>query len=64
MPVTEERRATILMEETVDRRPSTLDRTDEEREHRRVVRRQVRRLKANGIEVVIPTTPPDLSEPR
>ncbi len=63
MPLTEERRATILMEETITRRPTTLDRTDEEREYRRVVRRQVKTLKENGIEVVVPTTQPDLSEP-
>ncbi len=62
MPLTEERMEAILLEEVVDRRPQTLDRSDEEREHRATIRRQVKRMKKFGIEVQIPNYGPDITE--
>ncbi len=59
MPLTEERTAQILMEEISERRPATPDRGEEERTYREGIRRDVRMLKAAGVEIVIPTTQPD-----
>lgn len=54
--LTDERATQILMEETVARRPRTLDTSDEEREYRRDIRRDVAKMKDAGIEIVVPTT--------
>ena len=44
----------ILLEETVEKLPRTRDEDPEEKKFRKVLREQVRGLKAAGIEVVIP----------
>lgn len=62
MAVPEARRNQILMEETVSRRAVTRDETMEEEEFRRIIRRQVRRMKRAGVQVVIPNVEPDLTE--
>ena len=59
MPLTEERQEQIQMEETVSRREKTPDRSDEEWDFRRQIRRQIKKMKAAGIEVVMPNMDPD-----
>ncbi len=44
----------ILLEETIEKLPRTRDEDPEEKKFRKVLREQVRGLKAAGIEVVIP----------
>lgn len=48
------------MEETISRRKKTSDRSDEERDFRKQIRRQIRKMKAAGVEVVLPNVDPDL----
>ncbi len=59
MPLTNKRAETIIMEETVRHRPRTTDMDDEEREYRKSVREDIRKLRGAGIEVVIPADNPD-----
>ncbi len=62
MALTEERSITILMEETVRRRPLTPDTSEEEREYRLAIREDIRMMRAAGVEVVVPSTQPDPSD--
>lgn len=63
MPLTtEERRAEIMMEETVSTRPRTPDRDDEEREYRAGVRGSIKRILAAGWEVIIPNELPEQND--
>ena len=58
-----ERAAQILMEETVEARTRTTDRTDSEIRYRRAIRIEVKEMKEKGIELVVPTDQPDPTEP-
>ena len=58
-----ERAEQIIMEETVETRSRTPDRTESEKRYRRAIREDVRRIKEAGREVVIPTDQPDITEP-
>ena len=52
--VSEERQTQILLEETLARRPSSLDQTEQERSFRQQIREHVQAMKRAGIEVVMP----------
>ena len=60
MAVSMERAAQIQMEETIGRRKRTPDKTDEERELRRLLARDIRKLRRAGLEVVVPNEEPIL----
>jgi hypothetical protein len=59
--IDEERQRQILIEVTIPRATKTRDRNAEEREFRRLLKRDVRRLKRAGVEVVVPNVEPDLN---
>ena len=61
MPLTEERAERILLEETLGTTP-TADMDDEETGYRLAVRRDVKRQRAAGVEIVVPTREPVLED--
>ncbi len=65
MPLTEERMDQIQLEETMGprRRPPTPDLDPEERDFRRRIRRDIKMMLRAGIEIVVPNSQPDISEP-
>lgn len=60
MPITEERANEILQEEAVRKRSRTPDGDQDEAAFRKRIRRQVRRMKAANVEVVVPSLHPEL----
>ncbi len=54
MAVRPGREEEILLEETNKKAPRTRDKTDEEKNFRKVLREQIEDLKAAGIEIVVP----------
>ena len=64
MPLTNKRAETIIMEETLKRKPRSADTSEEERVYRRRLREDIRQLRAADIEVVIPADNPDAGEPQ
>ena len=63
MAISEERMNQILMEETIPRRKPRKKDSPEEEKFRRLVRRDVRRMKRAGVEVVVPSLQPNPDEP-
>ncbi len=63
MAISEERINQILMEETIPRRKPRKKDSPEEEKFRRLVRRDVRRMKRAGVEVVVPSLQPNPDEP-
>ncbi len=59
---TEERQAEIQMEEAIENRPRTPDRDDDERSYRKGIRRDAKRLKAAGIEMIVPSEWPERND--
>ena len=63
MAIDEDRLNEIQMEETIPRRKRRRKDSKEEAEFRRLVRRDIRRMKRAGVEVVVPSLQPNPDEP-
>jgi hypothetical protein len=64
MTISEKRMAQIIMEETVPNRQRTKVGVDPEEDAlRAALAREIKQMKADGIQVSIPVTQPDITEP-
>ena len=58
MALTEKREDQIILEESLDNKVRTKDKTAAEKEFRGIIRRDVKKMKAAGLEVVMPLREP------